>query len=190
MTATQEILAELARTVGSASSKAFVAALTEGEGGIFWNILFGAGTLLAPTAGVSGSAGARLWTGSTATFPTWGGAKLSNGSITHAAGAAQFEPSTWLGISRMSGRSDFSAQSQIQNTWDLAAQVFLARTGTFLHDALEAGGSYLNEIHTNLMSTWPGGCDGKFPTRFTANLPAVSTHLVIRKVGRATAILP
>jgi hypothetical protein len=70
MTATAQIISAVNMANGSASSKAFLAALTEGEGGTTWNILFG------------GS----MWTGSLDAFPMWPGVRLSRSD------------SEWLGL--------------------------------------------------------------------------------------------
>lgn len=191
MTATQAILAEINSAVGSASSKAFIAAVCEGEGGILWNTLFGSGTLLPPTTDVQATPSGRVWVGSIAAFPSWGGAELSGGSITHAAGAMQFEPASYAGISQVSGRSDFTPQSQIQNCWDYANQIFSSRAGETLHAVLEAAGSELDLIPTYLISIWPGGCSNSFPQRFVGNLPLVSAVVAasVRKVPRSLAVL-
>ena len=188
MSATAAILAELNRAYGSASSKCFLAAVTEGEGGVSWNTLYGYGTLLPPDAGVSGPIGARLWTGSIATFPTWGGASISNG-VTHAAGAFQFEPASYSGAAQTTGRSTFWPQDQIMNGWTLAAQNFQALSGQSLHTVLDA--DQLDLIPQYLMATWPGGCSSSFPSRYADNLSLVTTTsaLAIRKIGRGIAIL-
>lgn len=173
MTATKEILAALDKTIGSASSKDFVASVCEGEGGVSWRTLYAGGTLLPPTDHVQSTPAGRIWTGSLATFPTWGGAELSPGFRTTAAGAGQFLKPTYQDIARITGRSGFEDQDQIQNIWALADQVFSAHAGLSLHAALEAHD--LELIPKHLATTWPGGCDGGFPQRFINNLPLVQT---------------
>jgi hypothetical protein len=158
MTATVAILNALNQSYGSASSKAFVAAVCEGEGGTAWNILFG-GT---------------LWTGSLAAFPPWPGVQLARGGTTHAAGAPQFEPATYAAIAKISGRTAFGPQDQIQNCWDLADTTFSSKTSVMsLHAALQAAGNSRLMIPTYLIKIWPGGCDSGFPKRFMSNLPLV-----------------
>lgn len=157
MTASAIVLAALNQANGSASSKAFLAALAEGEGGTTFTILYGGSQ----------------WAGSLAAFPAWAGVAVGN-SETHAAGFAQFEPASYAEAASISGRSGFYPQDQIQNAWDYAATIFAARYGT-LHNVLQAGGSMLQLIPTYLISIWPGGCDSAFPSRYAANLPLVST---------------
>lgn len=178
MTASSEILASLAVCTGSASSKAFVAAICEGEGGTSWRILYAGGTLLPPTANVQITSKGRTWTGSLSAFPTWGGARLANGLKTTAAGAPQFIDITYAGISRVSGRAAFEDQDQIQNCWDLAAQAFSAKTSRLtLHQALEAGGSDLLLIPAYLGKIWIGGANSGFPKRFVNNLAVMTSSL-------------
>lgn len=188
MTATAAILVEINRAYGSASSKCFLAAITEGEGGISWDTLFGAGTLLPPSTDVMVTAAGREWVGGIDVFPPWGGAAI-DGNITHAAGAFQFEPASYAGAAQTSGRSTFWPQDQIMNAWTLAAAVFQANSGQSLHTVLEAG--QIDLIPQYLMGTWPGGCDGGFPTRYANNLPLVMTTspMVARKIARGIAIL-
>jgi muramidase (phage lysozyme) len=157
MTATATIIAALNQANGSASSKAFLAAVAEGEGGTTFTILFG-GT---------------MWTGSMDAFPPWTGVRLSRGSMTHAAGAFQFEPASYAAIAKVSGRMAFEPQDQIQNAWDLASQVFGGMIVNNLHAALVAGDLLL--IPAYLGKIWPGGCDSGFPKRFVSNLNLVST---------------
>lgn len=157
MSASAVVLAALNQANGSASSKAFLAALAEGEGGTTFTILYGG----------------LQWTGSLASFPQWAGVAVGN-SETHAAGFAQFEPASYAEAASISGRSGFYPQDQIQNAWDYAATIFAARYGT-LHDVLQTGGSMLELIPTYLISIWPGGCDGAFPSRYAENLPLVGT---------------
>jgi hypothetical protein len=163
MTAAAPIIAALNQAIGSASSKAFLAALAEGEGGTTWNILFG-GT---------------MWAGSMAAFPPWSGVKLSNGMRTHAAGALQFEPASYAEAVAISGRPGFEAQDQIQNGWDYANLIFGGRyKAASLHAVLQAGGSSLLLIPTYLGNIWIGGADRGFPKRFANNLPLVSATAV------------
>jgi hypothetical protein len=160
MTAAAPIIAALNQAIGSASSKAFLAAVAEGEGGTTWNILYG-GT---------------MWTGSMAAFPPWPGVKLRNGLWTHAAGALQFQPASYEEAVAISGRAGFEAQDQIQNGWDYANLIFGERyKAATLHALLQAGGNSLMLIPTYLGNIWIGGCDGGFPKRFVNNLPLVST---------------
>ena len=178
MTASVAILNALNQCYGSASSKAFLAAVAEGEGGTTFNILFG------------GS----MWTGSMAAFPPWPGVTLARGSMTHAAGAFQFEPASYAAIAHVSGRAGFEPQDQIQNGWDLADEVFSAKTSAMtLHAALEAAGNDLLMIPAYLIKTWPGGCDSGFPKRFIGNLPLVTTttSMTVSSVLLAgTAVIP
>jgi hypothetical protein len=158
MTATPEIIDALNESYGSASSKAAIAAITEGEGGTTWNILFG------------GS----MWTGSLDMFPSWPGVRLSNGMMTHAFGALQFQPGTYADAAKLTGRASVFPQDQIQNGWAWADHIFASRMPSItLHAALETGGAYLMLITTYLHSTWIGGCDSGFPKRFISNLPLV-----------------
>lgn len=156
MSASAVVLAALNQSYGSASSKAFLAALAEGEGGSTFTILYGGSQ----------------WTGSLAAFPPWSGAAVGN-SETHAAGFAQFEPASYAEAASISGRSGFYPQDQIQNAWDYAATIFAARYGS-LHDVVAAGGSMLALIPTYLISIWPGGCDSAFVSRYAENLPLVT----------------
>jgi hypothetical protein len=159
MTASTLILDALNQSYGSASSKAGLAAIAEGEGGSTFTILYGGSQ----------------WAGSLATFPSWAGKGVGN-SETHAAGAFQFEPGSYGEAARISGRSSFYPQDQIQNAWDYAATIFAARySAASLHDVLQAGGNGLALIPTFLLSIWPGGCNSNFPSRYAANLPLVST---------------
>jgi hypothetical protein len=160
MTAAAPIIAALNQAIGSASSKAFLAAVAEGEGGTTWNILYG-GT---------------MWNGSMAAFPPWSGVKLRNGQWTHAAGALQFQPASYKAAVAISGRPGFEAQDQIQNGWDYANLIFGERYGVAtLHAVLQAKGNSLLLIPTYLGSIWIGGCDSGFPKRFVNNLPLVSS---------------
>jgi hypothetical protein len=170
MTASQEILTAINQAHGSASSKAGLAAIAEGEGGKTFNILFGGG----------------MWAGSMAAFPPWPGVTLSRGSATHAAGAFQFEPATYADISKVSGRTAFGPQDQIQNAWDLANQAFAAKTSVIsLHGALETAGNNLLLIPMSLIKIWPGGCDSGFPRRFVNNLPLVMGGSIGEPTNRA-----
>ena len=172
MTAAVAILNALNQCYGSASSKAGLASVTEGEGGKTFNILYGGG----------------MWTGSLATFPSWPGVAVGN-SETHAAGAFQFEPRSYEEAASISGRSSFYPQDQIQNAWDYAATVFAGRSGMSLHDVLDAGGSGLSLVTTFLISIWPGGCNSGFASRYAANLPLVSTTMPPAMPPSTTAVL-
>jgi hypothetical protein len=88
MTAAAPIIAALNQANGSASSKAFLAAIAEGEGGRTFNILYGS----------------TLWTGSMTAFPPWPGVLVGRGWMTHAAGAFQFEPASYADAAKISGR--------------------------------------------------------------------------------------
>ena len=174
MTATAEIISALNQANGSASSKSFLAAVAEGEGGKTWNILFG------------GS----MWTGSMEAFPPWAGVKLKRGGWTHAAGAFQFEPGSYADIAKISGRTAFEPQDQIQNAWDLASQVFGGTIANSLHAALVAGGNDLFLVSTYLIKIWPGGCDINFPKRFMANLPLVIVPQGTPTTAKVAALVP
>lgn len=161
MTASPAILAALNQANGSASSKAFLAAIAEGEGGTTFNILYGGG----------------MWNGSMDGFPPWPGAFVGNGWQTHAAGAFQFEPASYADAVKISGRPSFEPQDQIQNAWDYANLIFGARyKAATLHAVLVAGTKNdLLLIPTYLGNIWIGGADSGFPKRFANNLPLVST---------------
>jgi hypothetical protein len=161
MTATSTIIAALNQANGSASSKAFLAAIAEGEGGTTFSILYG-GT---------------MWTGSMAGFPNWPGVLVGKGWETHAAGAFQFEPASYADAVKLSGRPAFEPQDQIQNAWDYANLIFGSRyKAATLHAVLEAGTKNdLVLIPTYLGNIWIGGADSGFPKRFANNLPLVST---------------
>jgi hypothetical protein len=160
MTAAAPIIAALNQAIGSASSKAFLAAIAEGEGGATFNILYGS----------------TMWTGSMAAFPPWPGVLVGNGWETHAAGAFQFEPASYADAVKISGRPGFEPQDQIQNAWDYANLIFGERyKAATLHAALQAGGGSLLLIPTYLGNIWIGGANSGFPKRFANNLPLVST---------------
>jgi hypothetical protein len=160
MTAAAPIIAALNQAIGSASSKAFLAAIAEGEGGTTFNILYGS----------------TMWTGSMAAFPLWSGVLVGNGWETHAAGAFQFEPASYADAVKISGRPAFEPQDQIQNAWDYANLIFGERyKAASLHAVLQAGGSSsLLLIPAYLGKIWIGGADSGFPKRFMNNLPLVS----------------
>jgi hypothetical protein len=172
MSASAVVLAGLNAAYGSASSKAGLAAIAEGEGGATFTILFGGSQ----------------WTGSLDRFPNWPGKAVGN-SETHAAGFVQFEPASYAEAAVISGRSAFYPQDQIQNGWDYAATIFKARSGLDLHAVLEAGGSKLALVTTYLLPIWPGGCDGGFAKRFNANLPLVHAMQGSPASGDASAWL-
>jgi muramidase (phage lysozyme) len=70
-----------------------------------------------------------------ATFPQWAGVALQNGSMTHAAGAYQFEPATWAGAQAATGVPDFSPASQdVAALWLLRTYGQVSQWGTSFAD--------------------------------------------------------
>jgi len=73
-------------------------------------------------------------------FPDWPGVRTKSGSMTHAAGRYQFEPSTWRDEQTRMRLPDFSPDSQDAGAWDLAETVYKRMTsGGSLLDDLTAG---------------------------------------------------
>jgi hypothetical protein len=172
VTASAEVFAELARAPLPVEARAFLAAVFEGEGGVSFRTLFGAGKLLAAHPNVAETAAGRLWNGDLGVFPPWPGAILANGVVTHAAGAGQDQPRTWAAIGELAGIVGFAPQDQIAGNWFLAQHDFMARGGGDLLAALQAG--RLLDIPTYLGRVWPGGADARFPKRYAANLAVLS----------------
>jgi hypothetical protein len=176
MTASTEILTAIAawapKPAPAVEAQAALAAIFEGEGGRSFRELFSGGTLLTPgNPSIESLGSRRLWTGSLAAFPDWGGAKLANGTITHAAGAGQDEPATDAEVSRLTGIAGFEPIDQLDKNWFLAQHDFTARGGQDLLAALMAGHPEL--VTTYLIKVWPGGADSGFVKRYAANLAAL-----------------
>jgi muramidase (phage lysozyme) len=70
-----------------------------------------------------------------ATFPSWPGVALQNGSMTHAAGAYQFEPATWAECQTATEVPDFSPASQdVAALWLLRNYTQVSQWGTTFQD--------------------------------------------------------
>jgi muramidase (phage lysozyme) len=100
-------------------------------------------------------------------FPAWGGQRV-NGWMTHAAGRYQFEPATWQMQQQKLHLPDFTPQSQDHAAWDLAAEVYHARTGGDLAAKLASGD--LGDVATRLHSTWTSLSEETLAERYEAAL--------------------
>lgn len=87
-------------------------------------------------------------------FPEWSG----NGSTT-AAGAFQFEPSTWDAIAATDNLNFQDPTDQNAGAWYLAQQTYAQKTGGSLESALTSGAagnsSVFGTIQSALASVWP-----------------------------------
>lgn len=177
MTATQEILTAILAWNQPLVVQSAMAAIIEGEGGRSFRELFSSGTLLQPAnpniqvINPGTTQQRRLWTGSLAGFPDWGGVKTSDGVITHAAGAAQDEPATWKTVGQLNGTIGFEPTDQLNGNLFLAEHDFAARGGGDLLAALNAGRPEL--VTCYLIKVWPGGADPGFVKRYGANMAAL-----------------
>lgn len=175
MTASPLVLTAVKRLSHPIEVQAFLAAITEGEGGDVPNRLYGGGTLRQPSnPNVGKDSRGRIWTGSLEAFPDWGGAWLTangSGDYSTAAGVMQFTGTTWRRISLITRRTTFSLEDQLENGWWLASDDFVRRSKTPLLGCLQNG--LLDMIPTYLIKTWPGGASSGFPKRFAANLAAL-----------------
>jgi hypothetical protein len=180
MAASPSVLAAVRGLSHPIEAQAFLAALTEGEGGDLPNRLYGGGELRTPNnPNIGTDANGRIWKGSLDVFPDWGGAWLSQngaGDYSTAAGVLQFTGTTWRRVSPITGRKTFSIEDQLENGWWLASDDFLRRSHMDLLGILQSG--MLALIPTFLgtppkANTWPGGASSTFPKRYTANLAAL-----------------
>lgn len=172
MTASSEVLTALAAWPQPIQAQACLAAIFEGEGGVSFRTLFGSGKLLQPAnPNIQVSGNQRLWTGSLASFPDWGGAELADGTVTHAAGAGQDEPATVQAVAALSGITGFEPADQLNLNWFLASHDFAARGGGNLLAELVAGHPELVPVY--LVKVWPGGADSGFAKRYANNMAAL-----------------
>jgi muramidase (phage lysozyme) len=81
-------------------------------------------------------------------FPQWGGS-----GNTHAAGAFQFQPSTWASIASQFNLNFSNPEDQNAGAWYLAQQTYSAKTGGNLSDALSSGD--YSGIQSALGGIWP-----------------------------------
>lgn len=152
-------------------AQAFLTALYDGESGGDYTILFG-GKPNDPatphfndgTPSLPGHYG----------FPDWPGAETSAGK-THAAGAPQFEPATWLDtctrLFPAGSTPNFrNPADQDWGAWLLAKDVYHRAIGGDLGIILHAG--VLGGIANTLKSTWTSLSESTFPDRYKAALMA------------------
>ena len=181
MTAAHSVLSVIAASHLEIEEQAFIAAVGEGEvpmnesdGASPFTILYSGGTLREPNANIKVIKGFRYWQGGLASFPDWAGATTGQ-QISTAAGLCQDTGTTFRGEAAGFGITDFTPPSQVEFNIKLARKVFKAASHgrRELITTLKDGGSELALIHTYLGSTWPGGCDSRFPKRYTANLRAL-----------------
>ena len=181
MTAAHSVLSVIAASHLEIEEQAFIAAcgegevpMNEGDGFSPFTILYSGGTLREPNANIKVIKGFRYWQGGLASFPDWAGASTAGQLTSTAAGLCQDTRTTFRGEAAGFGITDFTPPSQVQFNIKLAHKVFKAASGgTELITALKAGASGLALIPTYLISTWPGGCDRRFPKRYGANLAAL-----------------
>jgi len=180
MTASPAVLAAVKRLNHPIEAQAFLAAITEGEGGDLPNRLFGGGRLRTPENTKLGTdAKGRMWMGGLDAFPDWGGAWLTangGGDFSTAAGVVQFTGTTWRRVVAITGHKTFSIEDQLENGWWLACDDFKRRSRQELLDCLKAG--MLEMVHTYLGSvpkfnTWPGGAGSSFPRWYKTNMAAL-----------------
>lgn len=175
MTASPLVLTAVKRLPHPIEAQAFLAAITQGEGGDIPNRLYGGGTLRQPgNPNIGKDSKGRIWTGSLDTFPDWGGAWLvanGSGDYSTAAGILQFTQTTWRRISPITGRTAFGIEDQLENGWWLASDDFAQRSKMQLLGRLQSG--LLDMIPAYLIKTWPGGASSGFPKRYAANLAAL-----------------
>lgn len=81
-------------------------------------------------------------------FPQWGGYGDS-----HAAGAYQFQPSTWDALAQKYGLNFQNPADQNAGAWYYAQQTYTAKTGGSLTDALNAGD--YTSVQNALGGVWP-----------------------------------
>lgn len=93
-------------------------------------------------------------------FPQWSGVGDS-----HAAGAYQFEPSTWDAIAAQYGLNFQNPADQNAGAWYLAQQTYGAKTGGSLEDALNQGN--FSGISTALAGVWPSVGNASFTNTLT-----------------------
>jgi muramidase (phage lysozyme) len=179
MTAAPSVLSVIAASQLEIEEQAFIAACGEGEvpmnesgGASPFTILYSGGRLREPNPNIKVINGNRYWDGSLASFPDWAGATTGQ-LVSTAAGLCQDTRTTFREEAAGFGITDFTPPSQVEFNIKLARKVFKAISGTELIAALKAGPSGLALIPTHLKSTWPGGCDSRFPKRYTANLAAL-----------------
>lgn len=136
-------------------AQAFLMALYVGESGGDYGILYGGGHFDAATPSLPGHYG----------FPQWAGKDNS-----HAAGAPQFEPETWLAVCMKHAISlNFrSPEDQDTGAWLLAQDDYHSRTGGSLLNILQTGA--IAGTATALHSTWTSLSESTFPGRYAAAL--------------------
>lgn len=105
-------------------------------------------------------------------FPDWPGVVLSNGQQTHAAGAGQFQPATWLDVAihQWPAGSTPNFRNPADQDW---GTWFNAKTtvGADLLPRLQAGN--LAGIGEALHGQWTSVSEETFPARYTAALAAL-----------------
>jgi muramidase (phage lysozyme) len=145
----------------SKEGRAFLDALYVGESGGDYTILYGGGHFNATTPRKTGYYG----------FPDWPGKDNS-----HAAGAPQFEPATWLDTCQRLFRwtADFrNPADQDWGAWLLAQDVYKHLSGADLLLSLRAGALQL--VAPTLKSTWTSLSESSFPSRYRQALAALTT---------------
>ena len=181
MTASPSVLSVIAASELDVEEQAFIAACSEGEvpmteggGASPFTVLYSGGRLLNPTnPNIKVISGNRYWEGGLSSFPNWGGATVGQ-LVSTAAGLCQDTRTTFQGEAAKFHVTDFTPASQVEFNIQLARSRFTAASGGMeLIAALKAGASGLLLIPTYLKATWPGGCDNRFPKRYTANLAAL-----------------
>jgi muramidase (phage lysozyme) len=148
----------------SKEGRAFLGALYVGESGGDYTILYGGGHFDALTPRKMGYYG----------FPDWPGKDNS-----HAAGAPQFEPATWLDTCHrlfpQNSAPDFrNPADQDWGAWLLAQDVYKRLTGADLLVNLRAGALQL--VAPTLKSTWTSLNEASFPSRYREALAALNVE--------------
>lgn len=181
MTASPMVLVAIKKLSLPVEAQAFLAAITEGEGGDLPNRLYGGGTLRQPSnPDIGKDSKGRIWTGSLDTFPDWGGAWLSSngrGDFSTAAGVAQFTGTTWRRVSKITGITAFGIEEQLKNGWWLASDDFMRRSKMDLLECIQK--EALELIPLYLIQTWPGGASSTFPKRYAKNLVVLQDQVPI-----------
>jgi muramidase (phage lysozyme) len=160
----------------SKEGRAFLDALYVGESGGDYTILYGGGHFNATTPRKTGYYG----------FPDWPGKDNS-----HAAGAPQFEPATWLDTCQRLFRwtADFrNPADQDWGAWLLAQDVYKHLSGADLLLSLRAGALQL--VAPTLQSTWTSLSDSSFPSRYRQALAALNVETPVSDPTPVTDPLP